>query len=121
MHGGDICETNVYSLDDESVKYVGCYENLYTDSIESIDSFSCYEHCGRNYMFVMHGYYKVGNNGMPVLANNVHSLYNTSPSRIKVDYSGQAVRNGKIQGRDGVHVLSTEDITWQMISIRLLS
>lgn len=96
MHGGDICETNVYSLDDESVKYVGCYENLYTDSIESIDSFSCYEHCGRNYMFVMHGYYKVGNNGMPVLANNVHRLYNTSPSRIKTDYSGQAVRNGKV-------------------------
>lgn len=96
MHGGDICETNVYSLDDESVKYVGCYENLYTDSIESVDSFSCYEHCGRNYMFVMHGFFKVGNNGMPVLANNVHRLYNTSPSRIKVDYSGQVVRNGKV-------------------------
>lgn len=98
MHGADRCEINVYALDDDSVKYVGCYENLYTNEILSVDSFSCYEHYGRNYMFVMHGYYKVGNNGMPVLANNVHSLYNTAPSRIRAAYRGQVMRDGKLTG-----------------------
>lgn len=96
MHGGDNCEINVYSLEYGSINYVGCYEGLYASEINSVDSFSCYEHYGRNYMFTLHGFFKVGNDGMPVLANNIRSIYNTSPSRIKVDYSGQVVRNGKV-------------------------
>lgn len=98
LHGGDNCEINVYSLEYNSISYVGTYANLYTDSIGSIDSFSCYEHYGRNYMFTLSGTYKVGDDGMPVLANNVHSITNTSPSRIKTDYSGQVVKGEKVTG-----------------------
>ena len=96
MHGGDICEINVYSLEYGSINYVGCYDGLYTNEINSVDSFSCYEHYGRNYMFTLNGYFKVGNDGMPVLANNCRSIYNTSPSRIKADYRGQIIRDGKL-------------------------
>ena len=96
MHGGDNCEINVYSLEYGSINYVGCYEGLYASEINSVDSFSCYEHYGRNYMFRLHGFFKVGNDGMPVLANNIRSIYNTSPSRIKFDYRGQIIRDGKL-------------------------
>ena len=96
MHGGDNCEINVYSLEYGSINYVGCYEGLYASEINSVDSFSCYEHYGRNYMFRLHGFFKVGNDGMPVLANNIRSIYNTSPSRIKSDYRGQIIRDGKL-------------------------
>ena len=96
MHGGDNCEINVYSLEYGSINYVGCYEGLYASEINSVDSFSCYEHYGRNYMFRLHGFFKVGNDGMPVLANNIRSVYNTSPSRIKSDYRGQIIRDGKL-------------------------
>ncbi len=96
MHGGDNCEINVYSLEYGSINYVGCYEGLYASEINSVDSFSCYEHYGRNYMFTLHGFFKVGNDGMPVLANNIRSVYNTSPSRIKFDYRGQIIRDGKL-------------------------
>ena len=96
MHGGDNCEINVYSLEYGSINYVGCYEGLYASEINSVDSFSCYEHYGRNYMFTLHGFFKVGNDGMPVLANNIRSIYNTSPSRIKSDYRGQIIRDGKL-------------------------
>ena len=96
MHGGDICEINVYSLEYGSINYIGCYDGLYTNEINSVDSFSCYEHYGRNYMFTLNGYFKVGNDGMPVLANNCRSIYNTSPSRIKADYRGQIIRDGKL-------------------------
>ena len=96
MHGGDICEINVYSLEYGSINYVGCYDGLYTNEINSVDSFSCYEHYGRNYMFTLNGYFKVGNDGMPVLANNCRSIYNTSPSRIKFDFRGQIEIGGKL-------------------------
>ena len=96
MHGGDNCEINVYSLEYGSINYVGCYEGLYASEINSVDSFSCYEHYGRNYMFRLHGFFKVGNDGMPVLANCIRSIYNTSPSRIKSDYRGQIIRDGKL-------------------------
>ncbi len=96
MHGGDNCEINVYSLEYGSINYVGYYEGLYASEINSVDSFSCYEHYGRNYMFTLHGFFKVGNDGMPVLANNIRSIYNTSPSRIKSDYRGQIIRDGKL-------------------------
>lgn len=96
MHGGDNCEINVYSLEYGSINYVGCYEGLYASEINSVDLFSCYEHYGRNYMFRLHGFFKVGNDGMPVLANNIRSIYNTSPSRIKFDYRGQIIRDGKL-------------------------
>lgn len=96
MHGGDNCEINVYSLEYGSINYVGCYEGLYASEINSVDSFSCYEHYGRNYMFTLHGFFKVGNDGMPVLANSIRSIYNTSPSRIKSDYRGQIIRDGKL-------------------------
>ena len=96
MHGGDNCEINVYALEYGSINYVGCYEGLYASEINSVDSFSCYEHYGRNYMFRLHGFFKVGNDGMPVLANCIRSIYNTSPSRIKSDYRGQIIRDGKL-------------------------
>jgi hypothetical protein len=98
MHGGDICEINVYSLEYNSINYVGCYDGLYTNEINSVDSFSCYEHYGRNYMFTLNGYFKVGNDGMPVLANSCRSIYNTSPSRIKFDFRGRIERDGKVTG-----------------------
>lgn len=104
MHGGDICEINVYELNENAFVYVGCAENLHMGELRDLNNFSCYEHFGRNYMFFLYGDYKVGSNGMPQALGKVHSVTNSSYSRLKSDTSANVIKDGKVTNEQRILV-----------------
>ena len=102
MHGGDICEINIYKITDTSFYYVGYYDFLFLGDMTTPDRFSCYEHHGRNYLFFLHRDYKVGANGMPEPYDNNCRLTNTSYAKLKFDTSGWVIENGKVTDKQRV-------------------
>ena len=108
MHGGDICETNVYQITDTTFNYIGCYDFIYIGEMTTPDRFSCYEHHGRNYLFFIHRYYKVTDNGMPAPADDICYLYNSSPAKLKFDTSGWIIKDGKVTEQQ--RVLKKDDV-----------
>ena len=102
MHGGDICEINIYKITDTSFDFLGYYDFLFLGDMKTPDRFSCYEHHGRNYFFFLHRDYKVGANGMPEPYDNNCTITNTYDAKLKFDTSGWVIENGKVTDKQRV-------------------
>ena len=93
---GDLCDINVYEVNDSSIRFVGHHEGMYIHcNMTSTDKFLCYENDGMNGVMSITRYYKASANGMPVIADTTCYVKLSVKVKASKDITGYVVKGGK--------------------------